>query len=94
MTRPGLSSATGPAVSALMARVGGVRGAADTLYRSPAAEHVAATALSALLVMHAAGELIESLGLNPQDVMQLWNSSFDDKTVIERLVLHIREKSK
>ena len=94
MTRPGLSSTTGPSVTTLMNRVAGVRGAVDILYRSPAAEHVAATALSALLVMHAAGELIESLGLNPQDVTQLWNSSCDDNVVIERLVLHIREKSK
>ena len=94
MTRPGLSSATRPAVTTLLNRVAGVRGAVDTLYRSPAAEHVAATALSALLVMHAAGELIETLGLTPQDVTQLWNNSSDDAEVIERLTLHIRSQSK
>ena len=94
MTRPGLSSTTGPAVTTLLNRVAGVQGAVETLYRSPAAEHVAATALSALLVMHAAGELIETLGLTPQDVTQLWNSSCDDAAVIKRLTLHIREQYK
>lgn len=94
MTRPGLSSATHPAVTTLLNRVAGVRGAVDTLYRSPAAEHVAATALAALLVMHAAGELIETLGLTSQDVAQFWNSSCDDAAVIERLVLHIRSQYK
>jgi hypothetical protein len=94
MTRPGLSSATRPAVTTLLNRVVGVRGAVDTLYRSPAAEHVAATAFAALLVMHAAGELIETLGLNPQDVTQLWNSSCDDDVGIKRLTLHIREQYK
>ena len=94
MARPGLSSAIRPAVTTLLNRVSGVRGAVETLYRSPAAEHVAATALSALLVMHAAGELIETLGLTPQDVTQLWNSSPDDAAVIERLTLHIREQYK
>ena len=69
-------------------------GAVETLYRSPAAEHVAAAALAALLVMHAAGELIETLGLNPQDVTQLWNNSSDDAEVIERLTLHIRSQYK
>ena len=78
----------------MLNRVVGVRGAVDILYRSPAAEHVAATALAALLVMHAAGELIETLGLTPQDVTQLWNSSPDDDVLLERLILHIREQSK
>ena len=44
--------------------------------------------------MHAAGELIETLGLTPQDVTQLWNNSSDDAEVIERLTLHIRSQSK
>ena len=94
MTRPGLSSATRPAVTTLLNRVDSVRGAVDTLYRSPAAEHVASTALAALFLMHAADELIASLGLSPADLLQLWREAPDDSAAFEAIVAMIRSQSK
>lgn len=94
MARPGLSSTTRPAVTTLLNRVVGVRGAIDTLYRSPAAENVASTALAALFLMHSASELIESLGLDPQDIMTLWRTTPDDAATLEQIVALIRSKSK
>lgn len=94
MTRPGLSSATRPAVTTLLNRVVGVRGAVDTLYRSPAAEHVADTALAAFILMEAASELIESLGLDPKTIAAQWSSTPDDSLFRENLVAYIRSQSK
>ena len=85
MSRPGLSSETGPAFTRIRGSVQQLDEISKRLWQSPVAEHVTSTVVNALLLSVACNSLIESLGLDPQEVAHEFHDSSDRQEFINRV---------
>ena len=92
MNKPGLSSSTGPAVSSTRRLANYLYTQSEQLHIAPVAENVADVAYSAVLVIEAAVKVIESVGLDVDEVSSTIATTPAGDSVIPELVKLIRSK--
>ena len=92
MNKPGLSVDTGPAVRAVLVRAECLYTDNGNLHHSPVAENVAAVVIAAFELADAAMRVVESVGLDPEEVADLLMSLPEDAPNIPEIVKLIRSK--